>query len=506
MYSHTIAIARCLLLEGRTQEVAEMLTPLLRDAGMQLSPREAERVVLLRCLFAQAQVLGDSDTDAVKNTLSQLEPTSSPSLSSALSLLWQGWAHIKDQSNANIPYAINLLRSSHTQLNQLHRGDYIYWAQIGHAIALSRLGQQAQTQELIDEIMTCTSFARDELAQAWMRTLLRDELATWCRNSQNVMKASYSTGAFLKKCKLIAEGNAPLLFTGERGVGKESTGKLIHEMQGHSPDSFLCINCESLSSNQYPFKLPLDQASGLSARVQTIFLNHVDKLPSHAQVDLHAHLQHQYASEKRSRKPWGPRFFAATSSDIEHLVKEHRFNADLFNILQINRLHVAPLRSRVSDIPLLALHYAHQFCPAGVPFVGITEEALTLMLRYEWPGNVRQLRNEMERAISFLASEPIPVIDSQVLPDAIKKQKTTLAREHRATKNNTSSLPLEEVLASTEKRVIEDVLASTHGQVSVSASLLGLTRQGLYKKIKRLGIMVSNFQDQSKLNPRELRN
>lgn len=506
MYSHTIAIARCLLLEGRTQEVAEMLTPLLRDAGMRMASHEAERVVLLRCLLAQAQVLGESNIEAVKNTLSQLESASSPSLSSALSLLWLGWAHIKDHSNSNIPYAINLLRSSHNQLNQLHRGDYIYWAQIGHAIALSRLGQQAQTQELIDEIMTCTSFARDELAQTWMRTLLKDEMATWCRDSQNVMKASYSTGAFLKTCKLIAEGNAPLLFTGERGVGKESTGRLIHEMKGHSPDSFLCINCETLSSNQYPFKLPLDQDSGLTDTVQTIFLNHVDKLPPHAQIELHAHLQQQYASEKGHQKWSGPRFFAATSANIEQLVPEKKFNADLFNILQINRLQVAPLRSRVSDIPLLALHYAHHFCPPGVPFVGITEEALSLMLCYTWPGNVRQLRNEIERAISFLASEPIPVIDSRVLPEALKKQKVASPGERYRVKSSTSSLLLEEVLASTEKRVIEDVLASTHGQVSLSASKLGLTRQGLYKKIKRLGILVSNFQDETKLNSRELLN
>ena len=506
MYSHTIAIARCLLLEGRTREVVEMLTPLLNEVGTRKASREAERMALLRCLLAQANVLGESDVETVKNMLSQFKSSSTPNFPSALSLLWLGWAHVLDQANPNIPQAINLLRSSHQQLHALHRGDYLYWAQIGHAIALSRLGQHSQMQDLIDEIMTCTSFARDELAQTWMRTLLKDDLATWCKNSQNVMKASYSTGAFLKKCKLVAEGDAPLLFTGERGVGKESTGRLIHEMKGHTPDSFLCINCEALSSSQYPFTLPLDQASGLHNGVKTIFLNHVDALPPQTQVDLLARLDISSLPQNGQRTVKGPRFFAATSTDIDALVREGTFDTDLYNHLQINRLHVAPLRSRTSDIPLLALHYAHHFCPIGVPFVGITEEALTLMLRYTWPGNVRQLRNEIERAISYLASEPIPVIDSRVLPEAIQKHSGSATSVYSLQAENPASQPLEEVLAHTEKQVIENVLASTHGQVSASASRLGLTRQGLYKKIKRLGILVSNFQDETKRNPRELRN
>ena len=502
MYSHTIAISRCLLLEGRTHEVVEMITPLLQEA----SSIETERIKLLRCLLAQAHMLGSSDVDTVRRTLNVKDPLSpppSPHLPTALSLLWLGWAHLFDTSSPNIPHAIHLLRTSHHQLDELHRGDYLYWAQIGHAIALSRLGQHAQMQALIDEIMTCTSFARDELAQMWMRKLLEDELATWCKDSQNVMNASYSKGAFLKKCKLVAEGDAAVLFTGERGVGKESTGRLIHEMEGHTPESFLCIDCEAISNSQYPFSLPLSTSTGLSDTVQTIFLNHVDQLPSHLQADLLAFIESQPVSKSDNTVP---RIFAATSISIEADVQAGTFDRNLYHYLQINKLHVAPLRSRISDIPLLALHYAHQFCPSGVPFVGITEEALAYMLNYSWPGNVRQLRNEIERAISFLASEPIPVIDSRVLPETIRKRKEPPMSKPSVGIESNSPILLEEVLASTEKHVIEKVLAQTHGQVSVSASHLGLTRQGLYKKIKRLGILVSKFQNGSNTNSRELLN
>lgn len=503
MYSHTIAISRCLLIEGRTHEVVEMITPLLHDGVHGTSPRERDRIVLLRCLLAQAQILGDTPVETVRSTLSFIDPAYSMAtsgLSNALSLLWLGWAQILDDSEPNIPYAIHLLRTSHQQLEKLHRGDYLYWAQIGHAMALSRLGQHAQMQDLVNEIMTCTSFARDELAQMWMRKLLKDDLATWCKHSTNVMNASYSKGAFLKECKLVAEGDAPVLFTGERGAGKESTGRLIHEMGQLASDTFMCIDCEAISNSQYPFSLPLTPSTGLLNTVETIFLNHVEQLPAHLQADLLAF------AETRANETNAPRIFAATSANIETHVEQGNFDRNLYNFLQINRLHVAPLRSRVSDIPLLALHYAHQFCPPGVPFVGITEEALSCMLQYTWPGNVRQLRNEIERAISFLASEPIPVIDSRVLPAVIRKRSAPSLPQALAFDHNHDLPPLEEVLASTEKKVIEEALARTHGQVSVSASRLGLTRQGLYKKIKRLGILVSRFQDDVKPNSQELLN
>ena len=503
MFSHTIAIARCLLQEGRPQEVIEMITPLLQGAAS----RKNDRIVLLHCLLAQAHMLGGSSAGTVRQTLSPIEDALNEpetSLSTALYLLWLGWAHILDESDPDIPYAIHLLRSSHKQLEQLHRGDYLYWAQIGHALALSKLKQHAQMQDLINEIMTCTSFVRDKLAQLWMGTLVSEHEATWRTHSSNVMNASYSKGSFLKRCKLVAEGDHPVLFTGERGVGKESTGRLIHEMEGHDPLAFLCINCESLSNNPYPSALPLTPETGLEPHVHTIFLNHVETLPASLQADVLAHIEDQFSSFNEAGS--SPRIFAATSADIEARVAEGHFNRSLYHYLQINRLHVAPLRSRVSDIPLLALHYAHHFCPTGVPFVGITEEALACMLQYPWPGNVRQLRNEIERAITYLASEPVPVIDSRVLPDTLQKQKVVYVNDFSAHNEKRTPLPLEEVLASTEKQVIEDVLALTHGQVSVSASHLGLTRQGLYKKIKRLGILVSKFQDEHKHNSKELLN
>ena len=469
MFSHTIAIARCLLLDGRTTEVEEMITPILRDAnGRNATHFEPGKITLLRCLLAQAYLLGNQQTDLAFETLEPVAKVSTEPplrLAHALSQLWTGWAYIlAPKSQRNIPYAIHLIRSSYQQLDTLHRGDYMYWAQIGHALALSRLGQDVQMQDLLNEIITCTSFARDELAKNWMRLLLNDQTTSWASNSNNVMHASYSKGAFLRECKLVSEGDAPVLFTGERGAGKESTGRLIHEMEGHAPGEFLCIDCEAISNSQYHDPLPLDQNSGLPEATQTVFLNHVEQLPLDLQASVLSYIQPRYSDQPEVHSgSFSPRLFAATAEDLMGRVNEGTFSKELYNLLQINSLHVSPLRSRLSDIPLLALHFAHHFCPVGVPFVALTEEALLTMLQYFWPGNVRQLRNEMERAITLMSNEPIPVVDVRALPAQIRKQ-------GKKDLNDTADIipvnihyPLDEVLASTEKQIIEQVLASNHG-------------------------------------------
>jgi DNA-binding NtrC family response regulator len=119
-------------------------------------------------------------------------------------------------------------------------------------------------------------------------------------------------------------------------------------------------------------------------------------------------------------------------------------------------------------------------------------------VQYEWPGNVRQLRNEIERAILFVASEPAPTIDLRMLSDSVRAQASASAP--RANGRDEILRPgssLDDVLARTEKEVIEHVLAETDGHVTASADVLGLTRQGLYKKMKRLSIDPTHFKKTS---------
>jgi DNA-binding NtrC family response regulator len=125
------------------------------------------------------------------------------------------------------------------------------------------------------------------------------------------------------------------------------------------------------------------------------------------------------------------------------------------------------------------------------------------LLRYDWPGNVRQLRNELERALVHVSSEPAPTIDRDVLLDTIvgeaKDQSTPPADDPDAILHPNQSL--DDVLAQTEAAVIERVLRACDGQVTASAEVLGLSRQGLYKKMKRLDIDASTFQSSTDPEP-----
>ena len=511
MYSHTIAIARCLLSEGRTREVEEMIYPLLLAYDRKWSnshQKGSKPILLLRCLLAQAWLLSDTKPEEARQMLLPIATPHTQNISSslpqALALLWLGWSYVLTPTeNRDIPHAIHLLKTSRKQLEHFHRGDYLYWCHIGLALALSKLGERTQMHEVIKDALRYATFTEDILAKKWTGTLVDQPAPSPVHESFNLMHASYTMRNFLHECRLIAEGTMPVLFIGERGVGKEVTGKLIHASSGFLRSEFKCLNCEAISSTQFSNQLPFTHQVENAATPRTIFLNHVDKLPFNLQERLLDFVRTQV--DGASLTPL-PRLFASTSIDLDALVQQNQFNRDLYNILQIHTLNVPPLRSRKADIPLLALHFTHSLCPDGVPFVAITEEALTAMLRYDWPGNIRQLRNEMERAITWVANEPASVIDLKVLPKAIQKNRQGEPLSKLSLDISQSTPPLDDVLAQTEKRFIEQVLATHNGQVSISAAQLGLTRQGLYKKMKRLGISVSQFQEDIKNEPRELLN
>ncbi len=521
MFTHTVAITRCLIAEGRLAEVEDIILPLLQMRPAQdraLTADESERLALLRCLLAQAWLLDGKEPGKALDLLKPVttcDLSSPPALSEVLARLWTGYACLRSDSDRDqIPRAIHLLKTSQVQLELMERGDYLYWAHLGLALAYSRLGERAQVKHLTDRLTVSLPFTHDALARAWAAQIGTDNEALsngssgdryfdrTTRNgaqAPNDLYASYTALPLLNQCRTIAAGSAPVLITGERGAGKEAAARLIHDLMGLAQESFACIDCEVISSMQQTDIFSFTSGGKPGSPPRTLLLNHVEKLHPISQNSLldyvRAHtLAARVGQADAAEVPPAPRLLAATSANLEALVERGAFSRALYFLLQINALAVPPLRSRKMDIPLLATHYARQFCPIGVPFVAITEEAVRAMMAYSWPGNVRQLRNEIERATVMVAHEPVPVIDRKILSRTI--QSGSPAPSDGAVKPDVlpDDAPLDDLLASTEKRIIEEVLASNQGQVSVSATRLGLTRQGLYKKIKRLGISVAKFQ------------
>jgi DNA-binding NtrC family response regulator len=164
--------------------------------------------------------------------------------------------------------------------------------------------------------------------------------------------------------------------------------------------------------------------------------------------------------------------------------------AALAHRLGIITLRVPPLRERRADIPVLVQRVLDEQRTPQTPLATITQHALDALLAYDWPGNVRQLRNEVERAYQSVRSEPAPQITADALPAPIREART----QHDAPSHpydtllNDDTVALNEVLAQTEKAAIEHVLRAHDGHISASAKALGISRQGLYKKMKRLDI------------------
>jgi transcriptional regulator with GAF, ATPase, and Fis domain len=344
--------------------------------------------------------------------------------------------------------------------------------------------------------------------------LLQSQLRSRYR-FDNVVGQSAGLRAVLDLVGRVADSDSTVLVTGESGTGKELIARALHYNSKRADRVMVTVNCgaipeELLESELFghvkgAFTNAVQHREGRFAAADggTIFLDEIGDMSPNLQVKLLRVIQ------DRSFEPVGSsktvradvRVIAATHRDLEEAIRQGRFREDLYYRLNVIPIRIPPLRERREDIPLLVRHFLTVLRPEGAPTASITNRALDALLHYPWPGNIRQLRNEVERALVFVGSEPAPMIDlhdlSAVVAEAPDEPEAAL--DPRAAQEQVL-LPgndLDDILARTEKALIERVLANTGGHVTNAADVLGLTRQGLYKKMKRLNIDLVHFQNRT---------
>ena len=292
----------------------------------------------------------------------------------------------------------------------------------------------------------------------------------------------------------LARTQAPVYISGESGSGKELAARLIHENGARRERPFVPVNCgaipENLMESEFfgykkgAFTGAAEDRDGFfqAANGGTLFLDEVADLPLAMQVKLLRAIQ-----ERRVRKvgatqeePVDVRIICATHQKLAALVAAGKFRQDLFYRLNVIELAMPPLRECREDIPLLAEAVLARLAPAGAQKPRLTPAALAELSRYDFPGNIRELENILERALALATSAQIDIGDLRLAPAA--------PVEREAAAEEGGGAPLPEYLDTLERKAILEALAKTEFNRTAAAKLLGITFRQLRYRMQRLGI------------------
>jgi DNA-binding NtrC family response regulator/tetratricopeptide (TPR) repeat protein len=314
--------------------------------------------------------------------------------------------------------------------------------------------------------------------------------------------ASASMSRVVEQIQRLQGQNLTVLITGESGTGKDLVARAIHVGSPRNTAMFLPYNCTTttrdLADSQLfghrrgSFTGAINDQQGLirAAIGGTLFLDEIGDLPLDIQPKLLRFLEQGEIMPVGENRPQAVdvRVLAATNADLEQRVAEGKFREDLYYRLSVIRIHVPPLRERREEIPHLSTFFLREASERlAKPDVHLSSTTLDLFAQYWWPGNVRQLRNEIQRAVAM--SRPGGSVEpDQLSPDltapATMGNAVQLAPEARASHVSNLSAAVERV----ERDLIAAALRRTSGNISETARVLGLTRRGLYLKMRRLGL------------------
>lgn len=288
----------------------------------------------------------------------------------------------------------------------------------------------------------------------------------------------------------VARTDATVFIQGESGVGKELFAQGIHAASLRNEKRFVPINCGAIPAALFESELfgyekgafTGADKDGKAGKVEmadggTLFLDEVGTLPLDMQVKLLRVLQEQevYRIGSNNARKVDVRVVAATNSDMDNMVQEGKFREDLYYRLNVVTLSIPPLRERISDIPILVMDFMQEFSikyQKKAPT--LSESTINMFRTYAWPGNIRQLRNIVERLIIFIEK---PEIEAEDLKDIFPEKRSKLA-DGGLTQEN----------AVLEKERIKNTLQETFGNKSAAAKKLGISRVSLYKKLKKYEI------------------
>ena len=320
----------------------------------------------------------------------------------------------------------------------------------------------------------------------------------------NIIGQSAPMMAVKERIARVAELNADVLIMGETGTGKELVADTIHGLSSRAKAPFVKINCAAIPENLIESELfghekgaftgasSMKQGKFELAKGGSLMLDEIGDMPIHLQPRLLRAVEQKQAERVGGAKPlkFDVRIIAATNQELEQRVQEGKFRSDLYYRLNVATLILPPLRERKSDLPQLSEFFLDRANRRlGTDIIGISSDAMEIFYNYDWPGNVRQFANAVERAAIFCTSTMItPAEVDQAFSNTRPETDTGLLLP------TGEGLPLKQALIEYEKMLIQSALRACGGTQTEAASALGVSAKNLWNKLRKHGINPASFK------------
>jgi len=366
-------------------------------------------------------------------------------------------------------------------------------AHIEMAVRATRLGaldfleKPLSTEKLLVTLENALKLTRLESENRDLRARIGRQTMIW---------SSESMRRIMSQIERVAASESRVCICGETGTGKELVARTLHEKSHRSSGPFVALNCAAVPAELIESELFGHERGAFTGAAQrhlgkfeqahrgTLFLDEVGDMPPAMQAKLLRVLEENVVERVGGDKAIAVdvRVIVATHRNLEQLVSAGTFRRDLFHRIVVFPIELPPLRSRTEDIPTLVEHFARQVCTQNgwkpIPF---TAEAVQALQHYEWPGNIRELRNVVERLMLLAGAEVDRDTVHMALPAAAAKETENGSGEAaRGT--------LAERVEAFEKSVVLNEIQNQHRNITRAAAALGLERSHLYKKCQQLGI------------------
>ena len=297
-----------------------------------------------------------------------------------------------------------------------------------------------------------------------------------------------------KTIKKLALAESRVLISGETGTGKELVARKIHKSSSRSEKSFIVFNAALLHEKKYEKQLfgeeyedgTIDNGVLDKANNGTLLLDEVSEIPYEIQSNILRTLIDQKFKRINGKTDVyvNIRIISSTSKDLKKLIEDKKFREDLYHRLNVVPVHLPPLQSRTEDIPLLIKYFKNKIAEInGVPEAEIDDNN-DLLYSYNWPGNIRELRNLIER-LTILSMHETKKDTNKLLNDILNENPDSITNN---TLNNSLAYPLKEAREQFETNYLINQLKKNNGNISKTADFIGMERSALHRKLKNLGV------------------